>query len=318
MSAERSQRPILLLLDWDSTLTERSTLPLIASIATYPNQHPQFAGLSKAYNHDLNVHDSAYNPNAVLREALDQEIKYLDSLGPVETASIFRITDSGIFNGVRLSDIERVATTCAQDGTVRLRKGWERLIDHVWDSGCDTARGEVHIISVAWSATFIHFCLKFALEQLAYSHCVRDYYITVHTNDIDLRTGSLAGSASLDGSYILTATDKLNVMRHIVSEYQTAHSQSEPATVYMGDSSTDLACLIEADVGICIWDRDIEGEQKQLKETVDRLRVDVNPISKCSTDKQRDKKTYQSDYPKQKALWSARDFQEVLQSGILQ
>jgi len=55
-----SKRPILLLLDWDGTLTTASTLPLIASITTLPGIHPRWKDLSAAYSEDLARHDTAY------------------------------------------------------------------------------------------------------------------------------------------------------------------------------------------------------------------------------------------------------------------
>ena len=318
MSARADGRPILLFLDWDSTLTERTTLPLIASIATYPKQHPQLVDLSKSYDHDLNVHDAAYRPPASFRKALNQEVEYLNSLGVVEKASIARIEDSGIFKSVKPSDIEHVATSCIEDGVIRLRKGWERLIDLIHHSEYEKRRGEVHIISVAWSASFISSCIQTALNKLACHHASRDYHIVIHANDIDMRYGRLLGLGSLDDSLILTATDKLRIMRNTILGYKNADSHQKLATVFMGDSSTDLACLLEADIGVFVRDREIGREQKQLKDALNRLNIDVCPISKYNVDKRNDENRLQSNHPNQKALWSAHNFQEVLQSGILE
>ena len=43
----------LLFLDWDSTLTTASTLPLIASASTYPDAQPAWEGLGRAYGDDM-------------------------------------------------------------------------------------------------------------------------------------------------------------------------------------------------------------------------------------------------------------------------
>lgn len=42
----------LLFLDWDSTLTTSSTLPLIASATTYPEAHPAWGGLGRRYGEE--------------------------------------------------------------------------------------------------------------------------------------------------------------------------------------------------------------------------------------------------------------------------
>lgn len=49
--------------------------------------------------------------------------------------------------------------------------------------------------------------------------------------------------------------------------------ESAPAVVYVGDSTTDLECLLAADVGICVRDEPMGSSQRELAETLERVGV---------------------------------------------
>jgi len=66
---------------------------------------------------------------------------------------------------------------------------------------------------------------------------------------------------------ICTGQDKLREMKNILEK----KSFSEPiVTVYVGDSNTDLPCLLHADIGIII------GDGKSLIETCNRIGIEIH------------------------------------------
>ena len=333
MTLDAPQSPILLFLDWDSTLTTTSTLPLIASIATYPTQNPKLAGLSKAYSDDLRTYDVSYHPKEEDRRSLDQELAYLNGLEHVERASIHRIEEVGLFKDISDDHVRRVAAKAVENGEIQLRKGWKtclQLIQRQEDYGI---RGNVSIISVAWSALFIGACLKAAQKgssdiimskgpQVTISSNlsrfgVEDVNIHIYANDFNS-----FGSRKLLGTYcstslILTAGDKLKIFKTILTDSMAGDADTKPMTVYMGDSPTDLACLVNADIGICIRDEEMSEEQKDLGKTLERLGIEVRRIRHYPRDTSSNFNCIHNREPGNKTLWWARDFLEVVEARIL-
>ncbi|KAF9897679.1 hypothetical protein BX616_005169, partial [Lobosporangium transversale] len=74
----------------------------------------------------------------------------------------------------------------------------------------------------------------------------------------------------------LTGTDKLRAFRKIQEEYASKYGLAPVETkwAYLGDSSTDLGCLVEADVGIII------GNSKSLLVECERSGVQVIDVHK--------------------------------------
>src|SRR5436190_14702534 len=69
-----------------------------------------------------------------------------------------------------------------------------------------------------------------------------------------------------DNSGIFTGYDKLREMKKVIEQYAI----SDPyITVYVGDSNTDLPCLLYADIGIVI------GNGTNLIETCNRVGINV-------------------------------------------
>lgn len=135
------------------------------------------------------------------------------------------------------------------------------------------------------------------------------------TADIEIRANEILGGESgkldrcLGERGIWTAGDKLVVMQQLVEK--STEMGVKPKTVYIGDSPTDLACLLEADVGICIRDQLLSSEQKGLKETLERVGVASEHVSEYGM---RDGGLEEGEGMR---LWWAADFDEVCESGIL-
>lgn len=79
-------------------------------------------------------------------------------------------------------------------------------------------------------------------------------------------------------------------------------------SVYVGDSPTDLACLLKADVGICVRDGVMTGEQRELRGILERIGVQCLHVGEFEDRQLGDGS---------KRLWWAGDFDEVCQSGVV-
>ncbi|KAL9066038.1 MAG: hypothetical protein Q9161_007828 [Pseudevernia consocians] len=303
--------PLLLFLDFDSTLTTTSTLPLIASIATRTT-HPALPSLSQAYARHLSAHDRTYRPARPDRTTIPQELAYLDDLRPVERASVERIEAAGLFRGVRTRDVDVAAARVVGDGQVRLRAGFADLLKCVRrrrrGGGGGGGGGKVAIVSVAWSRRFIYGVLS------AWASRCEGGDGGVRVGDVDVRANEIAGDGSggLDRVFgaeggVWTAGDKERVMSGVI-EAAVGGNSSVPRTIYIGDSPTDLACLIKAEVGICIRDGAMTGEQRELQGTLERVGVECLHVGRFEDEQMEDGG---------KRLWWARDFEEVCQSGVM-
>lgn len=338
-----SNRPrLLLFLDWDGTLTPTSTLPLIASIATSPAPHPTLAALSAAYAHDLTTHDGTYTPPKRDRTTVPQELAYLDSLRPVERASIERVEAAGLFRGVGTREVDGVAKAVVADGGVRLREGVAELVRKVGGRG---GGGGVAIVSVAWSRRFIRGVLGGSMRSYddddggggGWGSTTDSGKVLVEGVVVDVRANEIAGDGSgmLDrvfggcscssggGGGIWTAGDKVRVMNDIVLEAENGNGNGNeamvPKTIYIGDSPTDLACLLQAHVGICIRDAvSLSAEQRDLQETLQRIGVPCLHIGRFEQRRFEIDEQAQQHFGGTMRLWWAGDFEEVWRSGVLE
>src|SRR5579859_2212113 len=75
-------------------------------------------------------------------------------------------------------------------------------------------------------------------------------------------TGKITKS---NGDEIRNGLDKLREMKKVMQ----SHPTEDAVTAYVGDSNTDLPCLLHADIGIII------GEAKSLRNTCERVGIRV-------------------------------------------
>lgn len=301
-----------LFLDWDGTLTPQSTLPLIARINTFA---PPLANFTVAWQSDFAAHLAPYTPPAALRREIHEELQWLESLEVVERASTERIERDGLFRGVIYSD-ERTGedgdeggsekddmlhTSLNREvGSLELRRGAYALIQETREHG-----GAVDVVSVSWSGAWIRGMLRRKLPACVIPKVAANEIERSGSGKLSRTTGVYAGEyvSQYGGKArgLWTAGDKTEVMQQIVRSRWDSESFR---LVYVGDSLTDLGCLLEADVGVCIRDNTMDSEQSALAETLERLRrVDCKWIGQFDQEMPRDDPV--------KILWWARDFDEI-------
>ncbi|KAI4161717.1 MAG: hypothetical protein L6R39_000009 [Caloplaca ligustica] len=306
--------PIHLILDWDGTLTASSTLPLIAQIGYDRNLSsslPSWNTISEAYMSDYREHAANYIPTAADRKTVVQELAWLESWRDVERKSMERAENAGIFKGVEGKDVQRAAEQAIRDGKVVLREGSVRMVKRILQDG-----GKVGVVSVGWSGEFIKACLKTAMGEMKDGRGARVEDIDVRANEIvggkDGRMSRYFEERGRNGEGGLwSAGDKRKVTDGLVA------AERDCVKVYIGDSTTDLGCLLAADVGICI--RTLEGksdEQTQLEQSLERLGIHCFRLDTMQRDEllimiRRGGSVGGS------SLWWASDFDEICGSPLV-
>ncbi|EAQ89339.1 hypothetical protein CHGG_05958 [Chaetomium globosum CBS 148.51] len=323
--------PRLLLLDFDGTITQDDSLASLIALAiealpsylspspssSPPHQQnppsppttittpphkdkPALTSLWTAIVHDYlaahAAHRASYRPAAEERATLAAELAFLESVAPVEQASVRRVGEAGFFRGLgegRLEEVGRRAVRLGcqggeTEGGVRVRKGLGEFLGRFGGGGGgnDDGKGwDVAVVSVNWSGAFI----KGVVEAAGGNGGIR----RVVANGIGFPGGMIEGPPELGKEPLVTAGDKLRAMKSAKSGLEGEK------VVYFGDSATDLACLVAADLGVVMAD---DGETKLLK-ILARIGFEVPHVQEAAESDQ--------------LVWG-RDFEEVLQSGVME
>lgn len=327
--------PISLYLDFDGTITTTDSLSYIASIGEDKNPRlPEdtWDSLVASYLADLDAHKAGYTPRAEDRKTVEEELEWLESLADVERRSVERVEKSELFKGVTGLDTLRAAKLAGGwHDFFGVRAGVEKVL-RPYGRVTALLRGEVvdedmyeregvyvTIISVNWSSMFIKWFLDAAMRE---RYLDISEQLIVRANEIHKNgCGKLERYFDERNRYfdegnrysvekdrgIWTAGDKARVLEGQLAE--TGGNDGGPRTaVYVGDSTTDLACLLRVDVGICVRDEPLTSEQKSLAETLDRLGIPCRWIGEFRLDDLRGTGT-----PR---LWWARDFTEIAESRL--
>lgn len=102
---------------------------------------------------------------------------------------------------------------------------------------------------------------------------------------------------------IRTGADKLREMQKVITKNRV---KEEVVTVYIGDSNTDLPCLLEADIGIII------GDGKSIIETCRRVGINVEDgeqIELKGVTKEKDEK--------KRKLYHFKGWDAISKSGLI-
>ncbi|KAF4555252.1 Hypothetical protein D9617_2g052050 [Elsinoe fawcettii] len=312
---------IELVCDWDGTLTKKDTLHLVARIgydkhdmpldgvnSRYPIPFKPWSELGKMYMAAYDEHVSQYRPRAEERRALGEERRWLASLRAVELSGVKAAEDIKLFRGVTMQDVDRGARSALQDGDVALRDGWRELFAHVCNAYPQSNRS-IKILSVNWSRSFICSALQAAWTDFDPQRNFDDLGIVVQANDMEGLADAKGSSGSLrstDGVDIRTSTDKLATLHARCRENLDAHQRVAPGAkdrlvIYVGDSDTDLECLLAADIGICMQDESLSSAAKKLQSAAVRLGIAMRSIRHLDPDT--------LDHP---CIWVASDFDDIL------
>ncbi|KAG9196476.1 thiamine phosphate phosphatase / amino-HMP aminohydrolase [Alternaria panax] len=257
--------PIHWILDWDGTITRKDTLDALVSISAatkpaFPTQD-RWNHVSKAYMDDYITTLAQVAPHGELPTTVSGEAHLLAQMKPVEQRSLDRVSSSGIFAGLTREALEAGARQAIDSRAVNLRNGFSGFFKYIHD---DRKKDGVVILSVNWSRYFIKSCLGAS----SINHVPADFIYSNELDKIDSReqsTGIIVPATNNGGSLITSSGDKLERMERM--------QDLEGQRVYVGDSWTDIECLLAADLGVCVRDDPMGTSQKKLAEALTRLGV---------------------------------------------
>ncbi|KAK4230974.1 HAD-like domain-containing protein [Podospora fimiseda] len=288
----------IILFDFDGTITAHDTINVLASLAAARNPHttPLWEDIVTRYVADHADHLKSYKPEAKDRTTLAQELKFLESLGSVEQKSVDRVGGSGLFAALKGEDfkafgrqavvqekpeggnIQKTKGAAIHDDEprveaedeerVELRNGFREFVDVAQKKGW-----ELGIVSINWSREFIEGVL--GIKDLVAGDRIK-------ANGIRWPGGKVEGYEDGNGKKVLmTVEDKLRAMRDLVNEIRSDWTDDERGgkVAYFGDSTTDMACLVEADLGVVISD---ENHESKLLKVLKRVGLDVPHVKECN------------------------------------
>jgi 2-hydroxy-3-keto-5-methylthiopentenyl-1-phosphate phosphatase len=263
----RETRRIRIVLDWDGTITKCDTLHIVAAIGYKRNRHLKLIPwdqIVQAYISDYSLYEDSYHPARPDRKTIAQESAWLASLNDVEQRSVKRVQDAGVFTDVTEQDICVGAEHAIWSHEIQLRDGWKDILSIVGHTGNNVANpSPISIISVNWSSAFIRACLSAALGESPSMKGTTDS-IPIFSNHLHFEPSD--GDSEV--SSIRTSADKLDTFKKL-------RDSGNCPVFYVGDSVTDFDCLVAADVGICMRDEPMGSGQAQLKESLERVGIEV-------------------------------------------
>lgn len=207
-----TKRP-LIVVDFDETITTKDTISLLAQFAYSRKSQsdiPPWSHFTSAYLKDYQ-HCKDQFTKSRNGTSIEDKIKQLSALKPVELASLERVSKARIFAQLTKDQI--------QDGAQRLVPVRNHVLQ-VLQSNIDN----VFVLSVSWSKDWILGALR-PLSMQRSSVICNDLLF-----DNDVSTGTIIPS-------IVTADDKLATFQRLQVSEPWAFS------LYIGDSETDLPCL---------------------------------------------------------------------------
>jgi 2-hydroxy-3-keto-5-methylthiopentenyl-1-phosphate phosphatase len=287
------------ILDFDGTITTKDTISTLAKCGL-SKQAENGNDLSKAwdevvekYGEDYQNHNKSYKPSKEERDTVAKEISYYRSLKEVEARSFARVSSSGLFRAISIDNWENFGTEAIEKGGVIVREAFKEFLEII-----KKQRNLVGVVSVNFSKHFI----QGVLEASAGPQLSQMEVIANHPDE----NGVLLGPRSQSGGFesiIITSDAKLASMRSLLHSFRRGEKWRTLSRIfYIGDSGTDIECMMEDSVIGIVISEDGEGHLIQI---LKRLGVNLLHISQ-----------YQE--RKSKIVYWARDFREIVESPILQ
>jgi hypothetical protein len=312
-------QPICLILDFDETITDKDTMSILSeavcnSHSSHPDKTacPAWQEICTKYIADLEKHHDAYENDVAPKEdrtCIRLELEWLHSLRAVERNSVRRAEERGFFRGFKDITILRIVSRKLKDGSLKVRPGLFELLKEV-----EARKGSITgIVSVNWHKPIIwavwalHPELKrFAIPPTMANTIVPAEGLVWGPNN-ELTPGTHTGTWGCK-NLLYTSQDKLLAMQCLIADqglnFKKSYTRSPHTRVYIGDSATDLECLLAADIGIIM-----KKQSKSIFDDLNRLGIVCQHISEY-----RRYKPQWENSPE--ILYWAKDFHDVARSAI--
>jgi 2-hydroxy-3-keto-5-methylthiopentenyl-1-phosphate phosphatase len=289
----KRKQPIHWILDWDGTITKKDTLNTLVSIAAstkpdFPTQE-HWQRVSKAYMDDYTSTLQDLAPNNNLSKTLEEEKALLQNLKAVEQRSLHRVASSSIFSGLTKDALEEGAAQAITSEDVELRSGFTSFYQAIQSQSRspspsrprsprpESQSHNLTILSVNWSRHFIASCLSASGISLQEDRILSNELSNLASGYPSSGYIMSADPSSSPDSTIVSSGDKF--LRLEALRKNNTKEMRPKMLVYVGDSWTDIECLVAADLGICVRDEEMGSSQRQLAEALERLGVKCVTLS---------------------------------------
>ncbi|KAI1386203.1 HAD-like domain-containing protein [Hypoxylon trugodes] len=249
-------------LDFDGTITAKDTVGELANFALQvrasegADLKQEWDNVVRAYIADYSAHVDGYHTGPEGRSLPEHEVEFLREAKDVETRSLGRVNDSCLFRGISGDKFREAGRELVRKGVVKLRPGFEAFVKERIEQGW-----RVVVVSVNWSAAFIEGAIGEVEGVRVVANEVREGDGVV-VGPLVLNRGGVREQRNMTNSQ-----DKLDVVQAVLEDEGL---EGRPA-IYFGDSTTDLECLLAADTGFVMSDK----EDSSLLQTLRRIGKEV-------------------------------------------
>ncbi|QPC66862.1 hypothetical protein HYE67_009093 [Fusarium culmorum] len=242
-----------LVFDFDGTITQQDSIGELARSAIEIQRNRKGHDLQASWDQVVQAYVADYrhykenHPSPEdTRICMDQEFEFLSGMKDVEEASLQRIAESQIFEGLDAETLSQAGADAVQAGRIKIRDGFTEVMKLVADRNWS-----VSVISVNWSRSFLRGALlPHALDVIANEPAM---------------DGTITGPEFFNGR-MTNAREKKEALKHLIKE-------KDGKVIYFGDSTTDMECLLAG--GVVISD----DEESSLLKALKRIKVNVPHVS---------------------------------------
>ncbi|CAM6020683.1 unnamed protein product [Sphagnum balticum] len=266
-SASAAKERLVFVSDFDSTCTVADSSSILADLTVKiaaSSNTTNATSLQQQWDELVKEYLEEYEE--VLSEALtltggstykEKELhELLEKLSMFERTANEKVVKAGVLQGLSTADIQEVAKL------MPLRPGCAHLLQRLRQ---EETHIDVQILSVCWSSTFIKGVFDNCGVEIP-RICANELSVTGSVSDGDIMRS------------VETAIDKEQCFDQILrglstkSESTTPRLVGDSRAVYIGDSVTDLPCLLRADIGILI------GKSATLDRVADAFAIRRQPL----------------------------------------
>ncbi|RGP79117.1 hypothetical protein FLONG3_2799 [Fusarium longipes] len=245
-----------LVFDFDGTITKQDTIGELARSAIELQRNRKGHDLQASWDQVVQAYVADYrhykenHPSPEdTRTCVDQEFHFLSGMKDVEEASLQRIADSHIFEGLDADTLLQAGADAVKAGRIKIRDGFADVMSLVADR-----EWSVSVISVNWSRSFLQGALL-------------PHTIEIIANEPAL-DGTITGPEFFNGR-MTNAREKKEALKHLLKD-------KKGKAIYFGDSTTDMECLLAG--GVVMSD----DEESSLLKTLKRIGVSVPHVGEQS------------------------------------
>ncbi|CCE81979.1 Piso0_002667 [Millerozyma farinosa CBS 7064] len=243
--------PSAFLIDWDETITKGDTIHLVAEASNATKKRdPPFEYYVSVYNRAYDDYKQEFLTKRGEVNSIEKEMDFQRGMKKVEMSSVNELCKLKFFEGLTVQNL------VAQSSKVSLR---ENFLDFL--GKCRLYNVPVIILSVNWT--------KLIMESVLRSHGFSEDSMDIQyiVNELEFSGGVCTGVFDSSRS-VRTGIDKL--------EYLVKVRSTLGDVCYIGDSSTDIPCLVNSDAGIVM-------ENGSAIKSLQKINVSLSSLSQFDT-----------------------------------